>query len=332
MKKHNFFEYHDSFAINKDVLSQLKWGNELSDIPLVSICIPTFRRAQLLKEAIMSVLQQREFNNFEILIVDNDDDELYATEIVSYLNELNDPRIRYYINTKNIGVFGNWNRCIELALGEWMTILGDDDLLFDNYLSSLTHELEMDNSLTRIECRYQIFSNSQNIAISPKQQRRYNVSRKNIGDKCAVNYHMYLYGCYTAPHTQLYKRELARKIGGFNPCYAPISDYVFNAMYLYNFPHAVFINHYLCGYRWAVNASQNRVVKAGLCRWNRAFRKFLLTKQPSLINRIFVACLDHLELNLLGKKKSFAQRVVTHLIYRFMLLLQVVVKAPSQIA
>ncbi|MBX9597732.1 MAG: glycosyltransferase [Burkholderiales bacterium] len=331
MKNYNFFEYHDNFVINENVASQLEWGNELSDAPLVSICIPTFRRPLLLKEAIMSVLQQREFTNFEILIVDNDHEKLNTTEIVSYLTELNDPRIRYYINVRNIGVFGNWNRCIELAIGEWMTVLGDDDLLFDNYLSSLIHEIETDNSLTRVECRYQIFKDSQNIKITPKQQRRYNLSRKSIGDKCSVNYHMYLFSCYTAPHTQLYKRELARQIGGFNPDYAPISDYVFNAMYLYNFPNAIFINRYLCGYRWAVNASQNRVVRAGLCRRNRAFRKFLLTQQSSLFNRLFVACLDHVELNLLGKNKSFAQRVVTHLVYRFMLLLQMAAKVPDQI-
>lgn len=331
MKNYNFFKYKDNFAINEKVASLLKWGNEFAHAPLVSVCIPTFQRPLLLKEAIISVLQQREFTNFEILIVDNDNEELCATEIASYLNEINDPRIRYYINAKNIGVFGNWNRCIELAVGEWMTILGDDDLLFDNYLSSLIHEIEIDNTLTRVECRYQIFTDSQNIKITPKQQRRYNLSRKSIGDKFSVNYHMYLFGCYTAPHTQLYKRELARQIGGFNPSYAPISDYVFNAMYLYNFPQAVFINRYLCGYRWAVNASQNRVVKAGLCRWNRAFRKFLLTKQSSLLNRIFVSCLDHIELNLLDKNKSFAQRIVIHLVCRFMLLLQTIVKTPSQI-
>lgn len=276
-------------------------------------------------------MQQREFTNFEILIVDNDGEKLYATEIADYLGEINDPRIRYYINAKNIGVFGNWSRCIELAIGEWMTILGDDDLLFDNYLSSLIHEIEMDNSLTRVECRYQIFSDSQNIKITPEQQRRYKSSQKSIGGKCCVNYHMYLFGCYTAPHTQLYKRKLAQQIGGFNPRYAPISDYVFNAMHLYNFPHAVFINRYLCGYRWAVNVSQNRVVRAGLCRWNRAFRKFLLTKQSGLFNRVFAACLDRAELNLLGKNKSFAQRVVTHIVYRFMLLLQMEAKVPNQI-
>lgn len=48
MKKYNFFEYHDNFAINEKVASELEWGsNELSDAPLVSICIPTFRRSLL---------------------------------------------------------------------------------------------------------------------------------------------------------------------------------------------------------------------------------------------------------------------------------------------
>ena len=34
--------------------------------------------------------------------------------------------MKYYKNEKNIGMYGNWNRCIELSNGEYLTILNDD--------------------------------------------------------------------------------------------------------------------------------------------------------------------------------------------------------------
>ena len=38
---------------------------------------------------------------------------------------------------KNIGMIGNWNRLYTLARGEWVVMLHDDDLLYNDYLSIL---------------------------------------------------------------------------------------------------------------------------------------------------------------------------------------------------
>lgn len=331
MKQVDFFEYHDNFARNNGAGYTLNYGNELDFVPLVSITIPTFRRPKLLKEAVKSVLQQNNFNDYEIVIVDNDDERIYTEQIVKFLTEMSDIRIRYYINDKNLGVFGNWNRCIELAHGKWMTILCDDDLLFSNYLSVLTQELEQDKSLNRVECRYQIFSDSQQIKATPKQLRRYNLSRRFLGECCNVSYNMYLFGCFTAPHTQLYKRDLAYKIGGFNPDYAPISDYVFNAMYLYNYPGGVFINQYLCGYRWSVNESQRKIVKVGICRWNRIFRLYLLAKNTTIVRRVISYFLNYQELFALDGKKNIFQKILFSAFNRLLVIYEWITKIPKQI-
>lgn len=331
MKKRNFFAYKDNFAINKLVRSNLVFGNLLTSNPLVSITIPTFKRPELLQEAVESVLKQRDFSDFEIVIVDNDSEGLYTDKIIKFLSALNDERIRYYINEHNIGVFGNWNRCIELAHGKWMTILCDDDLLFNNYLSVLTQELEQDKSLNRVECRYQIFSDSQQIKATPKQLRSYNLSCRFLGEQCNVRYDMYLFGCYTAPHTQLYKRELALELGGFYPDYAPISDYVFNAMYLYNYPGGVFINQYLCGYRWSVNESQRKIVKVGVCRWSRVFRVYLLAKNNTVVRRVISSFLNYEELFALTGKKNIFQKILFSAFNRLLVIYEWIIKIPKQI-
>ncbi|MFD0330112.1 glycosyltransferase [Streptacidiphilus monticola] len=45
------------------------------------------------------------------------------------------PRVRYFRNPQNLGVTGNFNRCVELAEYERMVMMGCDDLMHPNYLA-----------------------------------------------------------------------------------------------------------------------------------------------------------------------------------------------------
>ena len=47
-------------------------------------------------------------------------------------------RISYYKNKENLGMFGNWNRCLELARGEWVCILHSDDKIMPNYIEEMS--------------------------------------------------------------------------------------------------------------------------------------------------------------------------------------------------
>jgi glycosyltransferase involved in cell wall biosynthesis len=94
--------------------------------PLVSVCIPTYNGAKYLKECLDSVLAQT-FTDFEVLIVDDkssDETLSIAQEYATY-----DPRFRVIQNECNLGLVGNWNRCVELAQGEWIKFIFQDDLI-----------------------------------------------------------------------------------------------------------------------------------------------------------------------------------------------------------
>ena len=110
--------------------------------PLVSIVIPTFRRPSLLIEAVQSALAQRFDHPYEIVVIDNDPETKDVDRLLECFPELKERSFRYFVNRENIGMFGNWNRSILLARGEWMTILNDDDLLDDNYLAIIFSVLD----------------------------------------------------------------------------------------------------------------------------------------------------------------------------------------------
>lgn len=106
-----------------------------------SFCIPTYRRANFLEQAINSILEQKniDFESFEIVIVNNDPDDEMNDLIEKYILY---PNIFFFSNNKNIGMLGNINQCIRLSKGKYISFLHDDDYLLPNYYHEVTRILE----------------------------------------------------------------------------------------------------------------------------------------------------------------------------------------------
>ncbi|CAM3607037.1 glycosyltransferase [Rouxiella silvae] len=92
--------------------------------PLVSVYMPTHNRGVLIARAIDSVLNQT-YKNIELIICsDGSTDE--TVEVLQQYTE-KDPRVSYVVNETSRGACFARNRCIELAKGDFITGLDDDD-------------------------------------------------------------------------------------------------------------------------------------------------------------------------------------------------------------
>jgi len=100
---------------------------------LVSICIPTYRRPALLREAIESCLQQT-YREIEILVGDDSQDDASA-RMVQALGRSD--VIRYFQNKPALRQAENINRLLDLAKGSRLVLLHDDDLLLPDAVESL---------------------------------------------------------------------------------------------------------------------------------------------------------------------------------------------------
>lgn len=90
--------------------------------PLVSVIIPTFNRAHLLRRAIESVLQQS-LGCWELIVIDDGSTD-ETPEIVAGFR---DPRIRYIHHGHNRGNAAARNTGIRLSSGKYVAFLDDDD-------------------------------------------------------------------------------------------------------------------------------------------------------------------------------------------------------------
>ena len=96
-------------------------------IPTVSIVVPTYRRAELLRRALLSVRDQT-FTNWELIVSNDDPGDSNAGLVVREVFG-SDPRVRYIINTGAHGQSGNVNNALQAATGKWIKPLFDDDVL-----------------------------------------------------------------------------------------------------------------------------------------------------------------------------------------------------------
>ncbi|MDQ6472050.1 glycosyltransferase family A protein [Flavobacterium sp. LHD-80] len=97
--------------------------------PLLSIVIPTKNRYFYLENFVKSFVA---FESSEIELVIQDNSDIQSVEFLDYLESVNDKRIKYNYSKDSLSMVENCDRSIELALGEYVCMLGDDDgVLFE---------------------------------------------------------------------------------------------------------------------------------------------------------------------------------------------------------
>ena len=101
--------------------------------PAISVCIPTFNGDRTIEETLRSVLNQT-FSDFEIVICDDSSTD----KTLQIVAQLDDPRIIVSKFEKAPDPAANWNRAVRLCRGQYVKVMGQDDVLYPQCL-----EMEM---------------------------------------------------------------------------------------------------------------------------------------------------------------------------------------------
>lgn len=93
------------------------------ELPLVCICLPTYNAASTVRETLESILAQT-YPNLVVHVSDN----ASTDDTLKIIESLADSRVTIHRHADNIGAEGNFNRCIQLAEGEYTAIFHADDI------------------------------------------------------------------------------------------------------------------------------------------------------------------------------------------------------------
>lgn len=318
----NIFECNNHFQKYENVKSHLLYGDfDECPSPQVTIMMPVFNHPRFFRKALMTAINQDFDTPYEIVIVDNNDYSDTPTEYQIIVEELNSSKVLYYRNDKNIGMFGNWNRCIELARSPLVTYLHDDDMFFPNTLRFLMdlHRKYPDKAIfpahNEIDESDNVIKYAQTTAkksfIKYKQIYNYSLFDQFI---CSVGFGIGF----------LFDRNNMLSIGGYDEDCAPSADYALQMVYTWKFG-AIYSEIPSFNYRIAENESFSGYTK--FVKVDMQFRNYCKDKLaiPNFIlNRIIRANYNLSSYSFethWGKqsnipKPTFSDRIIMAIIYK----------------
>ncbi len=108
--------------------------------PKLTVCIPTFNRAALLREGLEALASQGGaglFADVEILVSDNASEDNTAEIVQAIQEHCPALKLQYIRHPENIGMDRNLYGVVERAKGEFVLVVSDDDILLPGALAKL---------------------------------------------------------------------------------------------------------------------------------------------------------------------------------------------------
>ena len=175
--------------------------------PLVSVVLPTYKRAHLLAQAMHSVLGQTHAN-LELIVVDDNSPDDTTAVVASF----NDARIQYVKNTPNLKLPRALNRGFALARGDYLTWTSDDNLLKPTAIEKMLGVLSQ-QQCDFVYADYWLFS-EQDADGQPRAPQH-----ERLPDTLQLEQGNHIGACF------LYTRKLYETVGDYDPELFLVEDY-----------------------------------------------------------------------------------------------------------
>lgn len=175
----------------------------------ISVIIPTYNRAQFIRRAIDSVLNQT-YKNFELIIVDDGSTD----ETEDFLDPLKKAGLIRYLKRPNLGVSCARNFGVENATGTFISFLDSDDEWLPHKLQDQLNFLERHSSLRIVYGEELWIRNGKRV----NQKKIHQKSGGWIFDQCVQQ-------CLIAPSSVMMEKSLFLEMGGFDEQFMVCEDY-----------------------------------------------------------------------------------------------------------
>ena len=184
--------------------------------PLVSVCIPAYNNAGYIKETIDSILNQT-YQNIELVIVDDNSKD----ETLKVIQSIKDPRIKVYHNEENLGMVGNWNKCLSLANGEYIKLICADDMIDNNAIEIEAKAMQQNPTANLVE------SDTRLVDINGKKTGVFHRYRKSglVDGKKVAKKSLLIQNFFGAPVNNMIRKSALETVGYFDESFTYILDF-----------------------------------------------------------------------------------------------------------
>ena len=112
----------------------------------LDIALPFYGDVSFMKQTVQSILNQSD-PNWRLVVVD---DGYPDDTLPGWFASLQDQRIEYQRNVKNLGANGNFQKCLGLLSAEYCLVMGADDLLEPNFVERINDLIRANPGISMI--------------------------------------------------------------------------------------------------------------------------------------------------------------------------------------
>ena len=112
----------------------------------LDIALPFYGDVAFMKQTVQSILNQSD-PNWRLVVVD---DGYPDDTLPGWFASLQDQRIEYQRNVKNLGANGNFQKCLGLLSAEYCLVMGADDLLEPNFVERINDLIRANPGISMI--------------------------------------------------------------------------------------------------------------------------------------------------------------------------------------
>ena len=117
----------------------------------ISVITSTYNRANKIKTQIKSILSQT-YQNFEYIIVDDNSSD----NTFEIINNFKDKRIKTIRNEKNLKTNASIKKALQIAKGEYIVLIADDDTIHDKTFFEMAMKFNEDIISTKYETVFNV--------------------------------------------------------------------------------------------------------------------------------------------------------------------------------
>ncbi|GAA3571932.1 glycosyltransferase family 2 protein [Snuella lapsa] len=207
------------------------------ELPLVSVCIPTFNGERFVSEAMDSVVNQT-YPNLEIVVSDDASDDLTLERIEAFKEKTDIPIIIH--NHVPSGIGSNWNNCINKAQGKYIKFLFQDDVLKPECIAEMVALIELDSSIDLVASKREFIIEDSFLTEEIKNwievfqdlQQTLGLKKEAVSilDKSLFKSPEFMeipYNKIGEPSVVLFRKDLISRIGYFDAELRQVLDYEF---------------------------------------------------------------------------------------------------------
>ena len=241
----------------------------MSETPFVSVVIPTFNHAPLLKRALDSVVAQT-YGNWEAIVVNN----FSTDETIDVINSFKDDRIKL-VNFKNNGIIAaSRNQGIKLAQGKFVAFLDSDDKWYPTKLETCVDAAQ---SGAQLICHGELWINTDSSTRAVMYGPVKNAMYKNL---------LFRGNCISTSATFI-QTSLLKSVHGFDESAEIVTaeDYELWLRLAEQKPLTVFIPELLGEFHRLTNSASSAVLR-NLSSEREVLKKHFVRQRQTVINRL----------------------------------------------